>query len=214
MTKQPCAICGVRPATTQDHVPPAGIFLKPRPSDLVTVPCCRECNVEGSKWDEPFRVYLAMHVSRHDSEWQRRFDAQVLPTARHNRKLQRKILESAEHVLLRTAAGILLGPAVSIQWDSEAHDRVVERIVRGLHFRHTGEILGGDAKVRVHFFETLNNVAPTFEQFPLWGIGDGQVLYKIIHHPDLPLRSAWVFQFQGWLWSGAGVIPADEDWPA
>lgn len=60
--KQPCAICGKEEATTSDHIPPRGIFPKPRPSNLITVPTCFRCNHAGSKYDERFRVYLNMEV--------------------------------------------------------------------------------------------------------------------------------------------------------
>lgn len=204
-----CAICGERPATTRDHVPPAAIFPKPRPSDLVTVPCCLPCNNGASPFDERFGVYLAMHVSRHEPNWESTLGAKVLRTVRHNQRLRREILEDAEEVMLRSPSGLHLGRAVKIQWDSEAHDRVVERIIRGLHYHHTGEIVGASGNVRVHFLDSLEKVGPAFEQFPLHSIGGNQLLYKCIHHPELPLHSVWVFEFRGWKWSGGAVTPAE-----
>lgn len=207
MTTQLCVICGERAATTKDHLPPAGLFPKPRPSDLVTVPCCRECNTEASKWDERFRVFAAMHVSRNDPEATELLHKSVLPSVRHNARLRREILESARDVMLTTPSGIVLGPATQVHWDSEAYDRVIERVVRGLHFHHTGEILGQRARVKVHFLRDLNGIGPVLEQLPLHSIGGGQFLYKVIHHPDLPLRSLWVFEYRGWMWSGGYVEP-------
>lgn len=43
---QLCCYCGVRKATTKDHIPPKSIFNKPRPCDLITVPYCFECNIQ------------------------------------------------------------------------------------------------------------------------------------------------------------------------
>ncbi len=38
-----CYLCG-KPATTKDHVPPKTLFAPPRPHNLITLPCCAECN--------------------------------------------------------------------------------------------------------------------------------------------------------------------------
>lgn len=208
---QLCAICGVRPATTRDHVPPAAVFPKPRPSDLVTVPCCRPCNNDASRWDERFAVYLSLHVSRHEPGWLSKSGKSVLRTTRHNQRLLRQILESSEDVMLRTPAGLLLGPAVKVRWDSEAHDKVVERTIRGLHFHHTGEILGNRAHVKVQFLDSLKGVATAFDCVPLRSIGDGQMLYRVMYHPELPLQSAWLFEFRGSMWSGGSVTPVSKD---
>jgi hypothetical protein len=52
-----CAICG-KPCetTTRDHIPPKGLFGKPLPDNLLTVPSCQQCNQEASGDDEYFRL--------------------------------------------------------------------------------------------------------------------------------------------------------------
>ncbi len=64
----PCCYCGTKEATTRDHVPPKAIFNKPRPDDLITVPCCFECNNQASSFDEKFKAYLGMHIARQGGE--------------------------------------------------------------------------------------------------------------------------------------------------
>lgn len=49
-----CVYCGKQGPVTRDHVPPKGIFAKPRP-DLITVPSCKDCNQDASKDDQYFR---------------------------------------------------------------------------------------------------------------------------------------------------------------
>ena len=59
---------------TRDHVPPKGIFAKPLPDNLITVPCCQSCNHGNHKADEVFRSIMAMAYKRNpagDSVWQR-----------------------------------------------------------------------------------------------------------------------------------------------
>ena len=44
-------------------MPPKNLFPKPRPADLVTVPCCEECRQSQSFDDEYFTRMITM---RHD----------------------------------------------------------------------------------------------------------------------------------------------------
>jgi hypothetical protein len=46
-----------------DHVPPKGLFLKPR-LDLIEVPCCFSCNNKHSGFDERLRILASMPFDR------------------------------------------------------------------------------------------------------------------------------------------------------
>src|SRR5437016_4846066 len=59
-----CYLCRKRPGTTRDHVPPKNLFPRPRPSSLVTVPCCEKCNNRFSKHDEYFRLFASCCINR------------------------------------------------------------------------------------------------------------------------------------------------------
>jgi hypothetical protein len=58
--QQVCALCGIRPATTAEHVPAKSLFAKPRPIDLITVPACGPCNNGTQKNDDYFQRTLAL----------------------------------------------------------------------------------------------------------------------------------------------------------
>lgn len=118
----PCCYCGTKGATTRDHVPPKAIINKPRPDDLITVPCCFECNNQASSFDEKFKAYLGMHIARQGGEAERLFKEGVLPTAKHNRKLRKNIFNSMYPVNIATKAGIITGKGIAVPWDNEAHD--------------------------------------------------------------------------------------------
>lgn len=47
---------------TRDHVPPYGLFCDPKPSNLITIPCCFECNDKHSDADEQFRIFCATQL--------------------------------------------------------------------------------------------------------------------------------------------------------
>lgn len=59
-----CFFCGRSNPTTNDHIPPKGFFPKPRPSNLITVRACYECNHGFNRIDEQFRLAAASAINR------------------------------------------------------------------------------------------------------------------------------------------------------
>ncbi|WP_370979474.1 HNH endonuclease [Agaribacterium sp. ZY112] len=201
-----CAICGVRLGCTRDHVPPKGIFVKPRPSNLITVPACKECNNDASGLDEKFLVYLGCHVSFYGEQGGKLFDDRVLRTLGHNKKLKKTILEGMEKIKLVNSEGMSLGPAYRGQWDSKAHDKIIERTIRGLYFHHFNEILGFESEVKVHFFKKLGELVRVSENWNQYSFGDGQVIYRYARaEQNGKIKSVWLFQFYGSHWAGGST---------
>src|SRR5262249_13551352 len=60
MTKS-CVYCSSTKNLTDEHAPPKLIFPEPRPSNLITVPACADCNQQGSKDAEYFRLWLCLN---------------------------------------------------------------------------------------------------------------------------------------------------------
>ncbi len=58
-----CVICGVNPATTDEHVPPRG-FFKGLSGQFRTVPACGSCNNGSSKDDEELRLYISLQIGK------------------------------------------------------------------------------------------------------------------------------------------------------
>jgi hypothetical protein len=205
---QICAICGKRPATTRDHVPPRGIFAEPRPRDLITVPACLFCNHGYSKEDEAFRVYLSLHVGSDTQTTRNLWKDQALGTLKHNRRLRRTILESVRTTDLTTKSGLIYGQGFTVPWDSNVHDKVIERIIRGLHFHHFGEILPSDVQVKVHW---LKELPPEFvdaaQPLATNSIADGDFAYRYQRSASDPKQSIWLFQFYRRHWASGYTIP-------
>lgn len=75
---QRCYLCGVQLVSvprgynpplrddhkTSDHVPPYGIFCDPKPSNLISVPCCNKHNGKHSGVDERLRMVAALEIER------------------------------------------------------------------------------------------------------------------------------------------------------
>ncbi len=65
--KKLCTYCDDQ-ATTKDHVPPKCFFTETKPPNLITVPCCHDCNkLFGDKVDTHARNTLTdlRHSERH-----------------------------------------------------------------------------------------------------------------------------------------------------
>ena len=203
-----CAICGVREATTRDHVPPKGIFIKPRPSNLVTVPACTKCNNHSSRLDERFLVNLGLHVSSAGSKGARVFNERVVPTLKHNRKLLNKIVKRTRPVEITTPQGIGYERLYIGEWDHEAHDKIIERTVRGLYYHHFEEVLGRESTVKTHYFRTLSD--DLYNASKRWAVnilGKNDVVYRYaMAEGPKHKASVWLFQFYGAHWAGAQTM--------
>ena len=152
---QLCVFCGIEKATTKDHIPPKGIFVKPRPSNLITVPACVKCNGGSSGEDERFIVDLGIHVSNGGEAGKRLFAEQVMKTLRHNNELSRKVFDRIKPVDLTTPEGIIYGREHTGEWDKEPHMKIIEKTIRGLYYHHYKEILDANYSVDTHFFDSL-----------------------------------------------------------
>ena len=65
-----CYLCGATNNLTKDHIPPKNLFPSPKPTNLITVWCCKKCNEKFSLIDESFRVFTSSVIDRSKSgEW-------------------------------------------------------------------------------------------------------------------------------------------------
>jgi hypothetical protein len=197
-----CCYCG-GVATTKEHVPPKGIFTKPLPSDLITVPCCLKCNQIGSVNDEIFRTYLGLHIARGGGEAERLFKERVLATTKHNGRLRRTIINSMRRVHLATEAGIIYGKGSEIVWDSKAHDFAIERIARGLFHYHNKKPLLNITKKSIYWFDNpLQYNIALIEKWDFNSIGNGKFKYCYGITED-ESGSVWLFNFYDRHFAGA-----------
>ncbi|GAB5525423.1 MAG: hypothetical protein Roseis2KO_32950 [Roseivirga sp.] len=199
-----CAICGEAKECTRDHLPPKGIFVPPRPSNLVTVRACKDCNNGSSKDDEEFMVYLAMHVAGYSKKGEKLFKT-ALKSLRHNKKLKRQIIRSMKPVNLTTPGGVFLGKGASIPWNNEVHNKIIERTIRGLYYHHYGEILGDKVEIETYWHDRFPEHLNSYIVNKDW-MGENEFLYIHTNIHDSPLSSMWVFEFYGAHWASGMTI--------
>jgi len=209
-----CAYCGatlgIFPASpeTRDHIPPLGIFPAPRPSDLITVPSCASCNHGASDSDEVFRAYLSLHVGFDTPSTRSLWEQKALPGIRRKRQLRDHIVRNSEPVWITTPAGVIQGLAYRIHWDSAAHDKTIERLIRGLYFHHYQEVLGQRVHVKAQWFSGLTQeLLDAFSECEHRSVGNGQFTYRFGRAVDGPLHSIWLFEFHGHHWAGGETAP-------
>ena len=203
-----CVFCGKSPAKTRDHIPPKGIFPRPRPQ-LITVPACARCNRGTSRIEEAFRVYLSLRVGINNDATAKLWNDEAMRTLRHNPRLRNIILRSTRTISVRSPAGIILGERQGGLWPPEVHDPIVEKTIRGLYFYHYGEILGDRVHIKVQWLRTTEDlenwsrrIDPSVEQ--LWtelpgvgNVGTRYFRYRYATAIENPLHSAWLFDFYG-----------------
>jgi len=193
-----CIYCG-RPATTRDHVPPKAIFVELQLPDLVTVPACEDCNNQASRFDEGFRNIIGMRSSEESPNsltlWKKTFRS-----LKRRRQELEALWESLREVPIFTGGGLYLGTATEGAFDAEAHDRVIERITRGLYFHHSGQPLPLESPIEVYPIrdgsDWQKDVAPLLTQMRVRTIGGPAIFeYAFAHTDGEPKSSLWIYRF-------------------
>lgn len=204
-----CAICGINEATTRDHVPPKGIFPKPRPENLITVPACSNCNNGASDLDDLFKVYLSMHAAGESDIARRLFTEKTAKTLERNKSLLARITEESKELQIEDDNGDLV-TRTGVLWNSKAHDAVIERTIRGLYFYHTGNVVPSDTVLKVQWLHGMpEDIESKIELFSEVTIGEDQVIYKyLIYDGDLRY-SLWLFEFYGAHWASGHISPCE-----
>ena len=204
-----CAICGYGKATTRDHVPPRGIFPRPLPVRMVTVPACAACNNGSNQADERFRVLLAASTAYFDEEATRLWREEAMRTLHANARLAREFHANTFTAQIEGPDGTIV-ERPAFRWPVSAYAPVVERIVRGLYYHHFGKALGKRALCESY---PLSNLPDEFVRntgdWPQNHVGDNIFRYRYGCPPEAPLRSFWVLQFFQCHWAAVETYPAD-----
>jgi hypothetical protein len=191
-----CYLCGA-PATTRDHVPPLGLFPKPRPSNLITVPACATCNRNRSLDDEYFRVIVAAG-SRDSPQSTVLLHQRIIPRLRNRPALILDFLNSVRQVDIRSEGGIFLGRGPACTFDRARIQAVIDKIVRGLFLAHAKRRLANDYSVEefVYCPKIKKPLQEAIMQLPLLNIGDGSVFSYRYHIADeTSSESFWFLMF-------------------
>lgn len=203
-----CVYCGSTEALTDDHIPPRTLFPTPRPSNLITVRSCRDCNEGASTDDEYFRLMISM---RHDTGDHPAVKQNLPSIYRSLQKpakkgFQQALFNSMSDKDIASSGGIYLGTAQGYDVNLARLDRVAARITTGLFYHEFGKRLPSAFHVTAYSADGLNNVdthaksrvIDLFEKVTRNRphiIGDGVFAYWFRQVQDHDTMGAWVLAF-------------------
>jgi hypothetical protein len=123
-----CVYCGSI-ATTRDHVPPKLLLERPYPTDLWTVPACRDCN-NGFSSDEEYLLVAMAHTGCVDSLINKVNEGGVVDRA----------LQRAERLDDRIINALNINEDGHVYFvpEYERIQRIICKIATGLFFRFYG----------------------------------------------------------------------------
>jgi hypothetical protein len=223
-----CVYCGRPEGGTDDHVPPKNLFHNPKPSELITVPCCEDCRKPTTKDDEYFRLKLGLNqeVGMHPVA-KEKIDVIMRSLQKPQaRGLLGMVAADMRLVEMRTPAGLYLGTRAGYEVDLARIDRVIARTVRGLFFHETKRRLPDDFDVRVFCDDRLLQELPeVLEQLnktiiqPLAEvdakvIADGAFMYRHRFTADNLNASVWALSFYQGKSFLALIVPKEPTIPA
>ena len=200
-----CGYCGKDARITKDHIPPRNIFPKPRPNNLITVPCCEACRVGWSKDDEYFRLsVLASHRVQHHPLAQKAFESIRSSLRRPSAwKFAQQVHDSLDEVELHSPAGLYLGRQGVMALSRPRVERVCERITRGLFFLEMGVPVPDSYSVygtpKEYGFRKLISVVPKGNFEPWKVVGNECFRYTYAKTQEDPNCSMWLGVFYGGL---------------
>lgn len=192
-----CTYCGNK-ATTDDHIPPKSFFPHPRPSNLITVPSCFECNNSiGKDIDYFLATFMFTKAGESDAGrmlWKERLNRMYIK----NLGLRRKIAQNLSLRNLVTPHGIFLGRKMTLTFDETRIYKVVARIAKGFYHAEFGNIIPLSHHLDCLFLNTDKNIKTVAEYLYMLKDGTnkwpGVFQYKYNRTQD-KYGSMWILSF-------------------
>lgn len=191
-----CYRCGKPGATTRDHVFPAALFHKPRPSNLIRVPACQPCNAGLQEDEQYFRFFTLLGRNYYNPAARRLWNEGMRPYIRRSPRFAVRLLRNIQRLEVRTPGGIYLGRVEAHRAEDARIDRVIEKIVRGLYYHRTREPLG-DVQFTIRLFDQVavpEDVRNLVLAFPLDAVGEA-VSYRFGYAKDDPRHTVTAMRF-------------------
>jgi hypothetical protein len=210
INKQKCVYCQARLATTRDHVPPKSMFSKPKPTTLVTVPACLQCNQGYKKDEDYFLATVTFTEAGISTEGKKLWEQKLQRMYAKDQGIRRLMAKSFAPVELVTPAGLYLGNGLTIEPEWPRIKNVFVKIVKALYYYEYSEPLPNTAKIH---FVTLREKEMIEELNKNVSLGKrgwkGTFEYKRNRVPDTPEGSLWLFLIYDTLLFGVGTYKQD-----
>jgi hypothetical protein len=209
MTSSTCVFCGRRRKLTRDHIPPKCLWLRgTRPSNLITVPACKSCNLGTSGDDEYLRLVLVANREAAVHHAAKNLWPSVIRSL--NRPVARAFFETVHEVELVSQGGLILGKTSAAMVDRDRLQRVLAKIIRGLFWHEYRRRLPGShivlsccvnlMKQRIQkpeLAEWVTRVRSLLVGCEERFLAPGVLVYRCQIDPHGSLRSVWGLTFFG-----------------
>ena len=196
-----CIYCFSRDVETRDHVRPRSFFPKPRPSDLITVPSCGQCNSGAGKDEEFFLATFMFGPAGGTRVGKRLWDQKIRRALGKNLGLRRRIAGNLHPVEVHSPYGLFIRKGMGIQLENERHLRIIRMITRGLYYFEFGEPLDPSVDIQSHFAQLSSEMAPIRPVMDQLRMGSrqwpGVFEYRFNRVEEKPDASIWVLMLYG-----------------
>lgn len=191
-----CYLCRSTLDLTHDHLPPKNLFTESPRINLITVPCCKNCNESFSKLDERFRAFVSMAVNVSETGKTVLRKKVFAGTLKKSPRLKKQM---AKDLFIATSEFGENLPIISI--DRDVLDGFFSRLTKGMLATFYPEIDYFDLKFSVTQLTQFAADHPKFEAVVSTLKPDerGGGAFRFWHGVAQELRtvSIWVYQFYG-----------------
>jgi len=190
-----CIYCLRRRGTTVDHVPPKSFFPKSRPSNLITVPSCTQCNSGFQKDEDYFRAVIMFSQAGVSPAGKMLWSQSVHRMYQKDRGIRKVIARSFHWTGVTTPNGIYRGKHLGIRPNWNRIQNVNEKIVKGLYSFEYGEPLDPMARLESAMFCREEDFTRNFAQLPQGTRKWNEFSYWCHRSKRNPTHSTWRFLF-------------------
>lgn len=197
-----CVYCG-KNATTIDHVPPKGLFAKPRPP-LLKIPACNSCNQGYKLDDEYFKSMLNLKRESSDHSEVLKLKDKFIKAIAHPkaRKFINRLIKNTSLIDDFSDSGVYLGQEYAYTVSKTRLDRIAARCISALIYKHFNE-LSINYEIEAYSIDWSNNnqtISSLIEELingDIYEIGiDRNVFhYTFMRAVDSPETSVWLLSF-------------------
>lgn len=175
-------------------MPPRCFFPDPKPDNLITVPCCRDCNNGKSKDDEAVRAFFAAATDCSPAGRTIWAEKVIGGTVKHSPAFLEEMLSRVREAEVRNAGRRELLPALVVP--DERVNPFVTRVAKGLLTAFYPELDYGNHVFDVRFLvpsqTTLENLAPLLATARHDSRGQG--VFRVSHQVTGTRRGGFCFQ--------------------
>lgn len=185
-----CILCGRFGPVTREHAPPQCLFLKPKPTNMITVPTCATCNDKTKLDDEYFRVFVTAGAEP-DTKLERLWKEKVINSSLRNSPAMSIMLgKDRDEFVQQNKGARVISTTGRLILEDELHliqplnairiNNVVTKIVRCLHFHERKERLPMNSKFIVTTVPWTNEKCSALRNSSTGRIGiEGEFVYHV-----------------------------------